>query len=147
MQNDTKQQLLDSLPDTVYNKPLFIKNLPANFDGPFDWLWMKGCFGDTIMPMDIDGMVERNGHFFAFETKGVGCMVPPPQQWTINALIKTRFFTVMVIWGDNAEDWTVYYHNGMSRSGNGKEDAKEILSSWYNFVNNKYNRDGSQKGK
>ena len=47
----------------------------GNLRDPWDalqalWGWdiLKGCFGTTkIRPMDIDGMVERNGHFLFLE--------------------------------------------------------------------------------
>lgn len=145
MQNDTKQQLIDSLPDTVYNKDNFIKSLPANFDGIFDWTWMEDSFPRGIMPADIDGLVEFNSHFFAFETKGVGAMVPTGQKYTMEALIRTGYFTIMVIWGDEVEDWTIYASNGGSISGNGKDDALSYIKRWRAHIEDTYDRYGKTK--
>lgn len=37
----------------------------------WDWAIFDGCFGDTrVKPTDVDGLVERNGHFLLIETKG-----------------------------------------------------------------------------
>ncbi len=132
---------MDRLPETVYNKEGFIKSLPANFDGIFDWSWLKGKFPRGIMPADIDGLVEYNSHFFVFETKGVGVMIPDGQKYTMEALLRTGYFTIMVIWGDNVEDWTLYTSQG-NLAGNGKETALYQIERWKQHIEKTYDRYG-----
>lgn len=72
---------------------------PAGFDGQFHWDYLNGAFGNTIRPMDLDGVVERNGYFLVFETKDVGKNVDKGQQITLERLVETGRFEIVLIWG------------------------------------------------
>lgn len=76
---------------------------PAGFDGVFEWDFLRGAFGNTIMPMDFDGVVERRGHFLVFETKAEGTPIPVGQKITLEALCKTNIFTVFILYGKTAD--------------------------------------------
>ena len=58
--------------------------MPAGYDGEFAWDFLKPAFhGTKIEPMDIDAIVERNGHRLIFETKSHGESIPMGQQITL----------------------------------------------------------------
>ena len=129
---------MNNLPDTIYNKEKFTSSPPAGYDGVFDWSWTQGCFGDTkITPMDIDGIVERHGHFIVFETKSVGVPVPKGQQITLDSLVKTKKFTVMIIWGKREpEEYKIIHCNGEIENGFGVDSARQRVKDWYEYADN-----------
>lgn len=126
-----------NLPDTIYNPQKFFESPPAQFDGTFDWSWTKGCFGDTkITPMDLDGIVERKGKFLVFETKNIGIEIPTGQLITLQQLVRTRLFTVMIIWGKKSpEKIKVLFHNGSTREYHGIDEARNIVTKWFKWAN------------
>ncbi len=132
------------LPDTIYDKKKFVKSLPAEYDGIFDWSWVEGIFPRGIMPTDVDGMIELHGHFFIFETKGTEfTMVPRGQLYLIEALLRTGYFTVMIVWGDEVEKWTMYTSKG-NISGEGKNTAIHQLARWRDYVLSTFDRYGNK---
>lgn len=77
-----------------------IQNERAYLDGVWDWAILDGCFGDTkISPTDLDGWLERNGHFLILEAKSPGVIVKKGQEIMFKRAVETGFFTVMVVWG------------------------------------------------
>ena len=79
---------------SIHNPEKFVSTL-------WDWKCLDGCFGNTrIRPTDVDGFVERNGHFLWIETKSAGVCIPVGQQRTFDALVKLSRFTVLIIWGE-----------------------------------------------
>ena len=54
---------------TIHYPKTFNECPSAGFDGIFDWDFLKGCWGGSIQPTDIDGIVERFGRVLMFETK------------------------------------------------------------------------------
>lgn len=82
----------------------FAEATAAGFDGVFDWDFLLPAFeGTKIQPMDLDAVIERNGHFLCFETKGAGVPVPKGQQITLNSLLASGAWTVIVLEGKSAE--------------------------------------------
>ena len=78
---------------TINNPSAFVASL-------WDWAILDGCFGNThIRPTDIDGLVERNGHFLYLETKLPGTATNEGQERTWTSLVATKKFAVLVIWG------------------------------------------------
>ncbi len=68
----------------LHNRGQFESWLPACFDGEFDWDFFEASFkGTKIQPMDIDAVVERNGHVLKFETKGEGTSISLGQAITL----------------------------------------------------------------
>lgn len=67
------------------------------------WEWMRGCFPrPKIMPTDIDGMVEVNGHFLFIEQKGRNAHLPEPQRKAYRRLAQEQNKTVL--WLRETED-------------------------------------------
>lgn len=72
--------------------------------GVWDWKILDGCFGNTrISPTDIDGFVERNGHFLILEAKSPRASVPRGQELTFKALQATNLFAIIIVWGETNE--------------------------------------------
>jgi len=95
-----------SLPDTIKYKDTFVRTAPPGFDGAFDWSWTDGCFGlkangetSKISPMDIDGVVEKKGHFIIFETKSLNTPIPPGQMIMLKAMYARGKATILFIQG------------------------------------------------
>lgn len=83
----------------INNQQLFDGSKPAGFDGLFEWDWLKGAFGPSIMPMDFDAVVERHGQFLLYETKHIGVPVPKGQLITLESLVKNKVWTVFILHG------------------------------------------------
>jgi len=90
---------------TIRDKKKFAETAPAGFDGIFDWDFLKPAWPKANMaPMDIDGVIERRGKFLMFETKSPGVSIPRGQVITLEALVKTGYVTVFVLWGKTVEE-------------------------------------------
>lgn len=50
------------------------------------WDWLNECFSGGIRPTDVDGMVERNGHFLFLEGKTSGQSIPKGQEIALKKL-------------------------------------------------------------
>lgn len=70
----------------------------------FDWL--VGCFPRKILPTDVDGEVEINGHFLRLEFKDQSALregrMSKGQSFLFSKLAKTGLFTVFVIGVDES---------------------------------------------
>ena len=91
---------------TIHSPRRFREAPAAGFDGVFDWDFILPAFRPTnIKPMDFDGVVERGGQFLVFETKAhEGCEVPRGQKLTLEAAVRTGFFTVVFLYGKTLRD-------------------------------------------
>jgi hypothetical protein len=73
---------------TIIRPETFQRHLPAGYDGLFDWDFLLPAFAPTnIKPMDLDALVERQGHFLVFETKNPGVPIPDAQRLALDRLI------------------------------------------------------------
>lgn len=80
----------------------FVKSL-------WDWTFLNPCFeGTRIRVSDIDGIVERKGHFLWIEVKPERnddtYEVPRGQRYMHEALQRTGCFTVVTVWGHTDTD-------------------------------------------
>ena len=120
----------------IRDRDEFDKDLPAGFDGVFDWDVFKqaGCFGDTkIEPMDFDGVVDRNKHYLVFETKNNGAEIPTGQRITLENLHIAKTFTVIKIWPKSPpfERMEMITAKGHSYEYHGHEKIIEVIRRWY----------------
>lgn len=71
----------------------------------WDWGWLNDCFKPTpIRVSDVDGIVERNGHFLFFEGKGIRpdgerVVVGVGQRILQDALFSTGRASIITLWG------------------------------------------------
>ena len=123
-------------------------------DNMWDWNILKGCFtsklsGESnISPTDIDGIVERKGHFLVLEGKSINGNLTRGQERTLNELIKLKKFTTIVFWGypkeNKIEKMKVFFEsNHMYELSTWKEketkkathnDLRKVVNFWYNYV-------------
>lgn len=112
-----------------------IRNAEAYVAGVWDWGILRGCFADTkIEPTDIDGLVERHGHFLLIEAKDTGVNVKTGQRITLEALHKTGLFTILIVWGptnspEKIELWTQQTRRTYDPAGLDK--LRDIVSRWF----------------
>ena len=95
--------------------------------------------------MDIDAIVERNGHFLIFETKAPDKEIPLGQRITLRRLCKLGRgrIRIIILYGKSAktiariEEWS--YLNGAVVVQPCKCNAHyvlQIVSAWFQKVNN-----------
>lgn len=89
---------------------------------PLIYDWLKGAFPRGVVPTDIDGIVELGGVFLAMEFKHEDTLrnneMPLGQRRFYEALVSTRYFTVLLIGHDDRHALTCYelwYHTGAKK--------------------------------
>ncbi len=114
-----------------------INNRDAYFASLWDWGFLRGCFGPTIEPTDLDGFVERKGRFLVLETKLPGVEIKTGQEITFKALQATGLFTVFIIWGRPGmpEKIRIMTRHGVHERDCGIDDLKAFCAQWYKFAN------------
>ncbi len=116
-----------------------IENERAFLDGIWDWAILDGCFGETrIKPTDIDGLVERNGHFLMLECKSPGVPVKQGQAMMLNRAVTTGFFTAMIVWGEQNKPEKLHIIGAMGNIEINPCDTalfRHYVSLWFDRVN------------
>ena len=68
---------------------------------PQVYSWLKGAFPRGILPTDVDGEVEINGHFLRLEFKYDQAIrdgaIPKGQSMLFKALQRTKYFSILLI--------------------------------------------------
>lgn len=107
-----------------------IQNDEAFLAGLWDWAIVGRCFGGKIVPTDIDGIVERNGHFLVIEAKSKDARVPNGQAIMFSRLTALKEFTVVIVWGDknNPVKMQVW---GEEQKVATLEDFQKFCQNWY----------------
>ncbi|MGH9249745.1 MAG: hypothetical protein ACRD0W_09565 [Acidimicrobiales bacterium] len=103
----------------------------------WDWAILKGCFGMTgIEPTDLDGLVERNGHYLLLETKDAtehGLDVG--QHITFSGLARDKDFTVIIIYGlrNQPERLTIFHPGGGVDAAvpTNLQDTRARITAWF----------------
>lgn len=115
----------------IYNKDAFYNSF-------WDLSIFNPCFPNPKMRMgDVDGLIERRGHFLLFEGKPKGKTLSFGQQLMYNNLAKIEKFTVLVCWGIPPNEFTSFKGIGeinkeMAECRN--EDVVKFVKDWYNKV-------------
>lgn len=72
-----------------HSEDKFFEDLPAGFDGVFDWDFLLPIFkGTKITPMDIDAIIERKGKALIIERKRPDNKIPIGQELTLMFLLR-----------------------------------------------------------
>lgn len=109
----------------------------------WDYAFLDGCFGESkIKPMDIDGMIERHGHFLFIETKKPDVRkIPTGQMMALERLATSLNSTVLVLFGEpNAPERGFALYPGGFRDDFDVMDAgavRDFVSRWFIWVNRK----------
>ena len=112
---------------SIKNKDQYVANL-------WDWGFLDGCFGNTkIRVTDLDGLVERNGHFLFIEAKSSGVGVPRGQQILFDRLIESGRNTVLVVWGEpNRPEMARLW--GGTEFGTDEAGVQAIVRDWFQYA-------------
>jgi hypothetical protein len=116
---------------TIHSPDKYIENI-------WDWGFLDECFQPTrIKVTDIDGLIERNGRFLVIETKLPNVDIPKGQAILFNALVKTGYFHVLIIWGKrNQPEHRMFW--GYSRKiPTSTENVIELVRMWFQLVDAK----------
>lgn len=112
---------------TIQNPEKFVAGL-------WDWGMLDPCFPGKIKVTDIDGLVERKGHFLVLETKSPGVTIPLGQEIMFKRLQQSRMFTVVVVWGktNQPQEMQIFYPNGLTseKKPADMEMFKKVVSWW-----------------
>lgn len=118
-----------------------IRNDQSYMEGIWDWGILRGCFGTTnIEPTDIDGLVERNGHFLVIETKRPGVMVPLGQDIMFRSFVKACGAVVIVVWGERNSPaalrvYSTQHPDGRNEDNAGIERLRLLVTRWFEKAN------------
>lgn len=120
----------------IRHQAIFDRELPAGYDGVFMWDFLKGAFGPTIEPMDIDAVVERHGRFLLFETKTPGVAVPHGQAITLERILRDARWTVIFCAKrpEDIREWTVVTREHRTRIVGDATALKAWCAAWYDYA-------------
>jgi hypothetical protein len=139
LQDDRIMKFLDACFDAGIKRPeaFILSKMPQVYG------WLKGAFPRGILPTDIDGEVEINGHFLRMEFKHESAMrngrIPKGQHSALKSLIFTRKFTILLVGtddGGNPTCYEVWHHNGTITPlvDATAIDIREFCSRWAGFA-------------
>lgn len=115
-----------------------IRNADSYMGSFWDWTAYNDLFSPTkIRISDIDGVVERNGHFLYIETKSPGAEITTGQRIMHDAWIK-KGDSVLVIWGDaNRPERACLRWRGKAweYSPCNESTVREIIRRWFHMAN------------
>lgn len=110
---------------------------PESFEHSWwDWTQFNDCFSPTqIRITDVDGLVERHGHFLLIETKRPGVEVPRGQSILFDAIRKNPRWHILIIWGetDCPQSWQVWGKKKWSMTGTTK-DLHALIRRWFHYA-------------
>ncbi len=113
---------------TIRDKDKFMARL-------WDWAILDGCFpGSRIRPTDVDGLVERNGHFLFIEAKGLGVDITTGQEILFRRLSELPKVSVLILWGETDKPQMMQLlHNGKAQDKKlcTLEDVRSLVLKWY----------------
>lgn len=111
-----------------------IKNLEVFVENLWDWGFLDGCFGGTrIRVTDIDGLVERNGHFLLIEAKSPGKEVPTGQRILFDRLVQDKRWHVLIVWGEpnKPQEMQVW---GYGKMKGGEAKLQDVVRRWFDYA-------------
>lgn len=111
-----------------------IKNLEVFVENLWDWGFLDGCFGGTrIRVTDIDGLVERNGHFLLIEAKSPGKDVPTGQRILFDRLVQDKRWHVLIVWGEanKPEEMQVW---GRRKTRADEATVQRAVRRWFEYA-------------
>jgi len=139
LQDDIVMRFLDACFDAGIKRPeaFILSKMPQVYG------WLKGAFPRGILPTDIDGEVEINGHFLRMEFKHESALrngrIPRGQMMALKALIKTKVFTVILVGTNDGGEPTCmesWYANGAisKLQDTGQSGVFEFCERWAEYA-------------
>lgn len=87
-----------------------------------------------IRPSDVDGIVEKHGHFLFLEAKPPNKELSTGQRIVFENLARLPGTTVVVLWGQPAKPIRMWVVGEQPRTCN-IEDVRTFCQMWYDFAN------------
>ena len=113
-----------------------IRHLEHYLANIWDWSFLNDCFGATnIRVGDIDGFVERRGHFLYLEVKRLGSPIEKGQAISLNALARQKNSAVLVIWGPrNRPKFYKWWGEKYAVHPADEETIRKLVARWFEQV-------------
>ena len=107
-----------------------------------DYAEFKGLIplNPHLVPSNVDGILERNGHFLILEWKRPGEKVSEGQRIMLQALAAKPSFMVVIIYGNTDNQtvvdsyWVLTPEGKPVKSGVGFESFKQFYRQWYELA-------------
>ena len=117
-----------------------IRNLDHYVSQLWDWGFLDQCFGDTrIRASDVDGIVERHGHFLLIEAKSPGVNIPTGQKIMLDKFAAMPKCSVLVIWGEPNKPEKLQIWGKPQRNAT-EADVQSVVTKWFAWANKGGNR-------
>ncbi len=112
-----------------------LRSVDTYLETLWDWSFLNDCFGHTrIRVTDIDGVVERNGHFLYIETKSPGASIPQGQALMFEALTRQPNSHVLIIWGEpNMPEKAQFW--GKAAFSADAAVIRSLVKRWFAYAN------------
>ncbi|KKM95369.1 hypothetical protein LCGC14_1188930 [marine sediment metagenome] len=116
-----------------------LRDRRAYGDAAWDWSLLNGCFGDSkIRPSDIDGVIERKGHYLYLEAKPSRGHLGQGQRILLEGLCKQPNNIVIVVWGDNENPERMQIMQGgevYPAQPTDRDGFRKAVADWYKMAN------------
>ncbi len=101
-------------------------------EAAWDWGIFRGCFGrTTILPSDVDGIVERKGRLLLIEAKPRDRIGIDDGQAQVFSAAVALGITVIVLYGDrNKPERMTVWGQGNSRPCS-LDDVRQFVADWF----------------
>jgi len=107
-----------------------------------DYAEFKGLIPDNpyLVPINVDGILERDGQFLILEWKRPGERVSEGQRIMLQALAAKTSFMVVIIYGNTDNEtvidsyWLLTPEGKPVKSGIGFESFKQFYRQWYELA-------------
>jgi hypothetical protein len=128
----------------VYPKAFGESQTSAADGPPFLWEFLRGAFGPSIMPTDIDGTVERNGKSLIYEKKQSGVRIPEGQWRLLDDWNRNLGHTIFIVWMpdlytiEKLSIWKPHFCGGEEGRAPFPADAKSVWqhsNTWFRWAN------------
>jgi len=99
-------------------------------DAAWNWDILGGCFAGKIRPCDIDGVVERRGHFLFIEAKPPRKAISSGQALMLCRLAELPKVTVLIIWGETDQPEEMQVVGELAKRCT-LQDVRQFCKDWY----------------
>lgn len=101
----------------------------------WDWEFLNSALPGKIRPMDIDGIIERNGHFLVLEGKALGKEISTGQRITLENLSEKPNISVLVLYGEpgKPEKMEMLGSNSSMISAD-ESKVRSVVRNWIQYV-------------
>lgn len=112
-----------------------IRDMDTYVSQIWDWSFLNDCFGETkIRVTDVDGLIERNGHFLLIETKMPKQEIPVGQAILFEKFAREERHHVLIVWGYKNKPVAAQFW-GRPVMDADEQSLKAIIRRWFKYAN------------